>query len=176
MKSPAPAFPTRCGTPELGDYAANGGRFAGSIVNDYLCRGAMCQATSQVVSNQIVTTESRTRLRDVTDGTSHTFLLGEKHVPMTKFGQSGPSWGDGAIYNGDFPRRDQSIAGLPSFNLGLGPNDLTGPWHCKFGSYHTGVCQFAFTDGHVSALSTSTDINVLNNLAVKDDGQVIDGY
>lgn len=160
----------------LGDYAGNGGQFVNSIVDNPLCRGAMCQANSQVVSNQLVTTESRTRLRDVTDGTSHTFLLGEKHVPLSKFGQSGPSWGDGAIYNGDFPRNFSRLAGLPSFNLGLGPYDLTGPWHCKFGSYHLGICQFAFTDGHVANVSTSTDINVLNQLAVRDDGQVIDGY
>jgi prepilin-type N-terminal cleavage/methylation domain-containing protein len=88
----------------LGDYACNGGQFAGSIVDDPLCEGAMCQAQSLVTNNQLVTSNPQTRLRDFTDGTSQTFLIGEKHVPLSKFGQSGPSWGDGAIYNGDFPR------------------------------------------------------------------------
>jgi prepilin-type N-terminal cleavage/methylation domain-containing protein/prepilin-type processing-associated H-X9-DG protein len=160
----------------LGDYAGNGGQFAGSIVDEYLCRGAMCQATSSLSGSVVVTSESRTRLRDVTDGTSYTFLVGEKHVPDDKYGQSGPSWGDGSIYNGNFPRNFSRIAGLPRFNLGLGPKDLSGPWHCKFGSDHPGLCQFAFTDGHVAALSTSTDLNVLNRLAVKDDGQIVDGF
>jgi hypothetical protein len=121
-------------------------------------------------------TKSRTRLHDIVDGTSHTFLAGEKHVPQSKYGQSGPSWGDGAIFNGDFSRNYSRIAGLPKFNLGQGPNDLAGPWHCKFGSDHAGICQFVFSDGHVANVGNSVDINVLNRLAVRDDGQAIDGY
>ena len=154
----------------LGDYACNGGQFAGAIVDDPLCRGAMCQASSQLVNSQIVNSTPQTRLADFLDGTSHTFLIGEKHVPLSKFGQSGPSWGDGAIYNGDFPRNFSRIAGNPKFNLGQGPDDLDGPWHCKFGSYHPTVCQFVFTDGHLSALSNNTDIEILNRLAVRNDG------
>jgi hypothetical protein len=135
----------------------------------------MCSAASQIVNNEVVSTQSQTRLRDFTDGTTQTFLVGEKHVPRSKYGQSGPSWGDGAVFNGDFPRNYNRIAGLPSFNLGKGPDDLSGPWHCKFGSDHTGICQFAFTDGHISAIATNVDINLLNKWAVRDDGQVADG-
>jgi prepilin-type N-terminal cleavage/methylation domain-containing protein len=160
----------------LGDYAANGGQFAGAIVDNPLCNGVMCQAESQLTGDQVVETKSQTRLRDILDGTSHTFLVGEKHVPRSKYGQSGPSWGDGAIYNGDFPRNYNRIAGLPKFNLGQGPNDLDGPWHCKFGSDHPGICQFAFTDGHVAALKNSTDMTILNRLAVRNDGQIVEGY
>ena len=160
----------------VGDYACNGGQFVNSIVDNPLCRGAMCQATWTVSSSVVTKTESKTRLRDMTDGTSQTFLLGEKHVPQTKFGQSGPSFGDGAIYNGDFPRNYSRIAGLPQFNLGKGPNDLSGPWHCKFGSDHPGICQLAFIDGHVAALNNNTDLNVLNKLAVRDDSQPIGEY
>jgi prepilin-type N-terminal cleavage/methylation domain-containing protein/prepilin-type processing-associated H-X9-DG protein len=160
----------------LGDYAGNGGQFAGSIVDNPLCRGAMCSADSQVVSNKVVKSDPQTCLGDFHDGTSHTMLVGEKHVPKEKYGQSGPSWGDGAIYNGDFPRNYSRIAGLPKFNLGSGPFDLSGPWHCKFGSDHPGVCQFVFTDGHVAALGNMTDMIVLNRLAVRDDGEAVDNY
>ena len=161
----------------LADYAANGGQFVNSIVDNPACHGTMCSANSQVnASNQITSTQSQTALRDITDGTTHTFLIGEKHVPDTKYGQSGPSWGDGCVFNGDFPRNYNRLAGLPSFNLGQGPTDLAGPWHCKFGSDHVGICNFAFTDGHVSALSNQTDINVLQKLAVRDDGQVVNDY
>jgi hypothetical protein len=78
--------------------------------------------------------------------------------------------------NGDFPRNFSRIAGLPKFNLGLGPQDLSGPFHCKFGSDHAGICQFLFTDGHIAALNTSTDLNVLNRLAVRNDGQVVGDF
>lgn len=158
----------------LGDYAGNGGQFAGSIVDSPSCRGALCQADAQLSNGQIVVSQSQTRFRDIKDGTSHTLLAGEKHVPREKFGQSGPSWGDGAIYNGDFPRNFSRIAGLPKFDLGTGPGDLDGPWHCKFGSYHAGICQFVFTDGHLTSLSTSTDLDTLNRLAVRDDGRLVD--
>jgi prepilin-type N-terminal cleavage/methylation domain-containing protein len=158
----------------LGDYAGNGGQFAGSIVDNPLCRGAMCQADAQVTAGQVVTTQPQTGLQDMVDGTSNTFLIGEKHVPKEKYGQSGPSWGDGAIFNGDFPRNYSRIAGLPKFNLGNGPFDLSGPWHCKFGSDHPGICQFVFSDGHVGTMSNMTDMNTLNRLAVRDDGGVID--
>jgi type II secretory pathway pseudopilin PulG len=160
----------------LGDYAANGGQFAGAIVDNPLCNGVMCQADAQLNNDQVVDTKSQTRLRDILDGTSNTFLVGEKHVPRSKYGQSGPSWGDGAIFNGDFPRNYNRIAGLPKFNLGQGPDDLDGPWHCKFGSIHPGICQFAFTDGHVAILKNSTDMTVLNKLAVRNDGQIIGDY
>jgi len=160
----------------LGDYAANGGQFAGAIVDNPLCNGVMCQADSTLTNSQVVDSKSKTRLRDIVDGTSNTFLVGEKHVPRSKYGQSGPSWGDGAIFNGDFPRNYNRIAGLPKFNLGQNPDDLDGPWHCKFGSYHPGICQFAFSDGHVAALKNSTNMNVLNLLAVRNDGQIIGDY
>jgi len=160
----------------LGDYAGNGGQFAGSIVDNPLCRGAMCQADVTLAGNQVVKSDPQTSLGDMHDGTSHTMLVGEKHVPKEKYGQSGPSWGDDAIFNGDFPRNYSRIAGLPKFNLGNGPFDLSGPWHCKFGSDHPGICQFVFTDGHVSALSNTTDMLVLNRLAVRDDGETIDNY
>jgi prepilin-type N-terminal cleavage/methylation domain-containing protein len=160
----------------LGDYAGNGGQFAGSIVDAYLCNGAMCQANSVVANSQIVTTQSQTKMRDITDGTSQTFLIGEKHAPMAYYGESGPTWGDGSIFNGDFPRNFSRIAGQPKFNLGLGPNDLTGPFHCKFGSDHIGICQFLFTDGHIAAVSTSIDLNVLNRLAVRNDGLTVGDY
>jgi prepilin-type N-terminal cleavage/methylation domain-containing protein/prepilin-type processing-associated H-X9-DG protein len=161
----------------LGDYAANGGQYSGPIVDDPLCNGAMCQADSrQVNADQLAETKSRTRLRDMTDGTSNTFLVGEKHVPRSKYGQSGYSWGDGAIFNGDFPRNYNRLAGFPRFALGQGPDDLSGPWHCRFGSDHPGVCMFTFSDGHVAVLKSATPMEVLNKLAVRNDGQIIGEY
>jgi prepilin-type N-terminal cleavage/methylation domain-containing protein len=161
----------------LGDYAANGGQYSGPIVDDPLCNGAMCEADSrQSNTNQIVDTKSRTRLRDMTDGTSNTFLAGEKHVPKSKYGQSGFSWGDGAIFNGDFPRNFNRLAGFPRFSLGQGPYDLSGPWHCRFGSDHPGICMFTFSDGHVAVLKSSTPMDILNKLAVRNDGQIVGEY
>jgi prepilin-type processing-associated H-X9-DG protein len=120
-------------------------------------------------------------MRDLRDGTSHVFLAGEKHVPESKFGQSGPSWGDGAIYNGDFPRNYNRLAGRdnvgqPRFKLAANGEDLSGPWHCRFGSHHAGVCQFVFADGHVATMNNTVDIDVLHKLAVRNDGKPVEDF
>jgi len=151
----------------LGDYACDGGQFSGAIVDNPGCNGVMCMADGQSANNKGIS------LTDIADGTSNTFLVGEKHAPLSKWGQSGPSWGEGAVYNGEFPRNFARIAGNPSFNLGQGPDDLVGPWHCKFGSYHPGICQFLFADGRVTALANSTDLPTLQALAVRNDGQAV---
>lgn len=165
----------------LGDYAANGGAHVDPIVDNPLCQGAMCQAQSQLSGSQIVSTQSRTGMRDLKDGTSHVFLAGDKHVPESKFGQSGFVNGDGSIYNGDFPRNFNRLAGrdnmgLPRFKLAANGEDLSGPWHCRFGSHHAGVVQFVFADGHVAALNVSTDVDVLHKLAVRNDGKPVEDF
>jgi prepilin-type processing-associated H-X9-DG protein len=157
-----------------GDYACNGGQFYNAIVDNPLCQGAMCSANWQVNgADQVTTWQSQTGLRDITDGTSQTFLVGEKHSVWSYWGQSGPTWGEGAIWNGDFPRNFSRIAGQTKWNLGQGMYDNTGPFHCKFGSWHPQICQFLFADGHVVALSNGLDMNTLQLLAVRNDGQVI---
>ncbi len=157
-----------------GDYACNGGQFYNAIVDNPLCQGAMCYAAWQVNGNdQVVSSQSQTALKDITDGTSQTFLVGEKHSVLSMWGQSGPTWGEGAIWNGDFPRNFSRIAGNTKWNLGQGPTDNSGPFHCKFGSWHPGICQFLFADGHVVALSNSLDMTTLQLLACRNDGQVI---
>jgi prepilin-type N-terminal cleavage/methylation domain-containing protein/prepilin-type processing-associated H-X9-DG protein len=160
-----------------GDYACNGGQYANSpIVDNPQCRGAMCCANYQLNGNDQVTfTASQTALKDITDGTSNTFLLGEKHSVLSRWGQSG-MWGEGSIWNGDYPRNYTRIAGHTLWNLGQGPYDATGPFHCKFGSWHPGICQFVFADGHVVALANSTDMTTLQILAVRNDGQATPDY
>ncbi len=161
----------------LGDFAANGGAHVDAIVDNPLCNGAVCQAQSQLSGSTITSTQSRTALRDLKDGTSYVFLAGEKHVPESRYGQSGGQ-GDGSIYNGDFPRSYNRLAGRdnvgqPRFKLAANGEDLSGPWHCRFGSHHAGMVQFVFGDGHVAAVNVATDIDVLHKLAVRNDGKPV---
>ncbi len=133
--------------------------------------------------------KSEISLTRITDGTSNTFLVGEKHIPPKNFGYGGSSapagyaapGGDGSIYNGDHEWTFARVAG-PGFPLAQSPNIITtnSPelvWHHSlFGSYHTGVVQFAFCDASVRALKTSTSTATLGLLAQRDDGQVIPEY
>jgi len=105
------------------------------------------------------------RFEDITDGLSNTLMVGEKHVPLGYFGQG---WLDNSTYNGDYPQCFSRAAG-PKFPLAQSPSEMS--W--SFGSYHTGVVQFAFADGSVRPLPLSIDLKILGLLASRNDGQPI---
>jgi prepilin-type N-terminal cleavage/methylation domain-containing protein/prepilin-type processing-associated H-X9-DG protein len=105
------------------------------------------------------------RFAQITDGLSNTFLIGEKHVQAGKFGEF--SAGDGAAYNGD---KGTAFRGAGStLTLARNPQDA---FTNRFGSYHPGVCQFAFCDGAVHAVQNQIDGPTLDALANRGDGKV----
>ena len=115
----------------------------------------------------------------ISDGASNTFLLGEKHVPAANFQLSG-AYGDGCVYDCSWPRHICRLSG-PTTQPGSGALDNcsggnVGTCYIRMGSWHMGVCQFAFCDGHVRPVSESIDPIVLSRLAVRNDGQVVGDY
>jgi prepilin-type N-terminal cleavage/methylation domain-containing protein len=98
----------------------------------------------------------------ILDGLSNTIFLGEKHIPMERYGLGI----DGAVYNGD--------KGSAFRKAGVGAPIAKGPAGSgQFGSYHPGICQFAFGDGSVRALQASIELTNLGYMANRKDGQVI---
>ncbi len=123
----------------------------------------------------IVSWDYPTSMRDITDGTSHTLFLGEKHVRPEDYGTI--AGGDISIYMDDWYEPIGRVAGSGpdgDFPLAEGElNDLGGLRAWQFGSDHPGVCQFVLGDGSVTTLSTSMNIVVLGLLANRKDGQPI---
>ncbi|MBJ7346262.1 MAG: DUF1559 domain-containing protein [Gemmataceae bacterium] len=119
----------------------------------------------------------------ISDGTSNTFLIGEKHIPVKWFGVGTASalgnGGDGSIYNGDHEWHFCRVAG-PSFPLAMSPTDTSGSagtnYASIFGSYHSGVVQFVFCDASVRSLTPGIATATLALLSQRDDGQVIPPY
>jgi type II secretory pathway pseudopilin PulG len=146
------------------DYGVNFGSGTSSAEND---NGAFNFSCGPCGTGQT--------LLALTDGTSNTLLVGEKHVTQAGVGKFDATTGaeqDFNIYSSQ-PSKWAYVTGRKAgsnFPLALGH---TTPYANQFGSWHTGVVMFTFGDGSVRGLRTSTAGTVLGLLAGRSDGQVI---
>lgn len=118
------------------------------------------------------------RLAEILDGTSNTILLGEVgHGPDGR-GQS--NW----FVGGDLGVQRVSTAGINRPYAAPMPFDWTmwpegnaprnGPGNIVgFGSWHPGGANFAFCDGSVKFLKSTTDLRVLSALGTRAGGEVV---
>jgi hypothetical protein len=100
----------------------------------------------------------KVRHKDLLDGASKTFLVGEMHVPIGRVAQVPEN---GPIYNGlDLPAFAR--IGGPGVPLARGPNDTDVPI-IGFGSWHSGTCPFVLADGSVQLVDNYTDTEILRS-------------
>jgi prepilin-type N-terminal cleavage/methylation domain-containing protein/prepilin-type processing-associated H-X9-DG protein len=121
--------------------------------------------------------QSEISFQRITDGLTKTLLVGERHIPFGNLDVQG------SVYNGDNQTNCARVAGRHA-PLAQSPADRT---NCRtlndcencvcdnFGSWHAGVCQFLFCDGHVSALAVDIDGTLLDHLATRADGEALVG-
>jgi prepilin-type N-terminal cleavage/methylation domain-containing protein/prepilin-type processing-associated H-X9-DG protein len=116
---------------------------------------------------------SEIAIKDITDGTSTTFLAGERSTKM------GP-----ATWTG-------SVTGAKMYNAENGPQIEDGSGMClgqahhppgtpnaevnEFSSYHTGGANFVFADGHVAFILGHIDAKVYQALATRSGNEVVSG-
>ncbi len=141
----------------LGDYACN----LGTTGADHVVWGATANGCFQFGKQGLM-------IHHIFDGSSNTILVGEKHVPMNKFGMG---WWDNSFYNGT-TYLSAARSGGPDYPLAASPQDSG--W--RFGSYHPYFCQFAFGDGSVRGVASHLDAYTLGLLCNRADGQVIPPY
>lgn len=110
--------------------------------------------------------KSGVKMGDISDGTSNTIMLGEKHVHLNN--KNHPVQ-DGMILSGSEQQTYYRRAGT-SWPLAI--SNLVAV-NFQFGSWHTGVTQFVFADGSVRGLSNSVPGQVVGLMAARDDGEVI---
>jgi prepilin-type N-terminal cleavage/methylation domain-containing protein/prepilin-type processing-associated H-X9-DG protein len=148
-----------------GDYAANAGTlFRGANVNQLDLSGP-------------IFTASKINERQVTDGLSNTFAVGEKFIGATdpdnppEAGMECAAIGDCAIFDGNNPETVMRSAdkGFPT-GQGYGASDNE-----RFGSTHTDLANFAYLDGSVRPINYSINQIVFENLGnIADDNPIGD--
>jgi prepilin-type N-terminal cleavage/methylation domain-containing protein len=115
----------------------------------------------------------------ITDGTSNTVLVGEKHLrngELNKSASGQSTRDDGWLFEGP-SWREYALARNIRLNIGKGPNDKTNGTNSGpdkmfgFGSWHSGVTQFVRGDGSVNAISWNVDDATRNRLGHCQDGQ-----
>ncbi len=192
-----PSFPFTPGG--CSDYAGCEGN--GRMDNAPTANGAIIPAAEAVLDLPFDNAKARLirwrgtiAMTAIRDGTSNTFLVGEKHLrDEDRFGRGGD---DNSVYNGDpsmpdatYARQagrewDSSNYATVSRNPVCRPQDLcirdlplaqvgdNAFRNRRFGSWHPQICQFVFCDGSVRAVRNSVDIFTLTWLAIRNDGQV----
>jgi prepilin-type N-terminal cleavage/methylation domain-containing protein len=112
---------------------------------------------------------TRTRLGDVRDGTSNTFLLGEiswaeanGYRPWTRGWDGGSSGASAACKNIQHPINQVPYNGSNNFN------DIS------FGSSHPGGCNFAKADGSLSFVSQTIDMTAYRSLASRNGKEAVE--
>jgi prepilin-type N-terminal cleavage/methylation domain-containing protein/prepilin-type processing-associated H-X9-DG protein len=107
------------------------------------------------------------KVREITDGTSKTFLIGE----------ASPSDGNSAAYCSD---GDWGVTGV-QINFDWTPYAPCQPnascwWDMRgFRSYHPGGVQFAYCDGSVRLISDNVDHTVYRGLSTRARGEIVSG-
>ena len=139
--------------PTAGDYGCTnylGAMGSTSTAND----GILFHGTSSTVIN----------LTKITDGASHTIIMGERGVsndlygwPYCGAGMDNSGWGDN----------------LMDTSLGLSKGWPDGNHNTHFWSYHPGIDQFLCADGSAHPLSYSVDFKVFQALSTRAGHEVI---
>lgn len=158
----------------LGDYAANHGDPSPGFIGlptDFAFGG---NGTGVIISSRPncnddgmpIGAVDRVTAADVTDGLSRTLLVGERHVVEDQFGVPPV---DGPIFDGTHLPSIASVAG-DEFPISPGPM-FEADSSYTFGSWHAGVCHFAFADGSVHKIASDIDPVALGRLANRADQQ-----
>lgn len=155
----------------LSDYAGNHGDLSpgsAGLPTDFYYggngTGILISSRAYGLNGRPVDWFDRLNHASVVDGLSHTWLIGEKHIPaleLNRFPYDSPAW------DGDHLSAAARVGGL-GLGLGQGPGD-TQTSNYAFGSWHPSITHFAMADGSVQSVKNDTSTFVLSQWAHRAD-------
>ena len=154
---------------------------------------ALCTNVDQqrvFYKNGVLYFNSKTRPKDITDGMSKTFILGETRYQRTRDSSTAShlGWASSVLRSSASGRTGVLAAALLSINDAIeNRNDVSGStpeppanilnfYTRLFGSFHPGGCHFTMCDGSVHFISENVDLNIYHNLSQRADGNMNGDY
>jgi hypothetical protein len=110
-------------------------------------------------------------LNHIEDGTSNTYLCGEKYLDPAGY-ESGEDTGDNETWCTGHNNDNFRTTYLPPSRDGTDPSDNVPENGEMFGSAHATTWQAAYCDGHVASISFDVDPTVHKNRGNRKDGNV----
>ncbi len=163
------------------DYAGNAGDFAAFTFygpgSNPPPAGFPWPNESDPIMNGVCCVHYTLRLREISDGTSHTYYAGEKYLTPDYY-RNGLDYADDASM---FAGYDWDTVRWGNFDVNNAANNLP-PQRDRtgfgmipnFGSPHSAVCNFVYCDGSVHPISYTIDLETHRRLCNRRDGQGID--
>ncbi len=131
-------------------------------------------------TNGITAQASIVRINDITDGTTHTYLMGEKYLCPDEYYTGSDPGDDQAIVTGDSDDINRWTGNdSPPTSVTPWPPALDTPGYYSaylFGSAHLSGFNMAFCDGSVQKMNFTIDPETHRRLGCRNDGLTIDGH
>ena len=110
---------------------------------------------------------SKVRIGQITDGTSKTYMVGEKALDPQRY-QNGSDWGDNEFLLGGYNRDFHRTVAVPAARDQIGVR-----MHFQFGSVHQSGWHMAMVDASVRQLPYGMIMDVHRAYGVRNDGTAV---
>jgi prepilin-type N-terminal cleavage/methylation domain-containing protein len=167
------------GPPSLAEAATYGWKFSGDAFIAFWSKPARLPGFEGMTG--VIFQRSEIKLREITDGTTHTYLLGEKNVDPDHYEDGIPGNDDQSMYNGydkdNLRAADVWVAGSENKGQPIRPPvpDTAGVlYDWSFGGPHPTGWVALFCDGSVRFLPFDMAPGLHQNFGTRNDGNVID--